>query len=197
MRSSARTSAPWPCLAARASLGDEEAREACAQFARQRYGEPARVIDLYLRSSPGSPARQALWDFFDNDDTYKPKVAAQGGDGVLTRLSMLALFALGLLGAVLLLAWLAIRLFTQAAIAFVLLLAAPFALFFPLLGDCGSAGLQDLGADPAGRGARQGHLRRLPLDRPARHRDPRRGRADPAAAPPASCSPAPSPGRSS
>ncbi len=124
-------------LAARASFGDEEAREACAQFARRRYGEPKRVIDLYLRSSPGSPARQALWDFFDNDDTYKPKVAAQGGDGVLTRLSMLGLFAIGLLGAVLLLAWLAIRLFTQAAIAFVLLLAAPFAIFFPLLGDSG------------------------------------------------------------
>ena len=97
------------------------------------------MIDLYLRSSPGSPARQALWEYFDKDeaDRYKAKVAAQGGDGVLTRLSMLALFAIGLLGAILLLAWLAIRLFTQAAIAFVLLLAAPFALFFPLLGDSG------------------------------------------------------------
>ena len=50
---------------------------------------------------------------------------------------MLALFAIGLLGAILLLAWLAIRLFTQAAIAFVLLLAAPFALFLPMLGDSG------------------------------------------------------------
>ncbi len=118
-------------------LGADEAKDACAQFAAQRYGKPRRVIDLYLRSSPGSPARQALWDFFDNNDTYKAKVAAQGGDGVLTRLSMLALFAIGLLGAVLLLAWLAIRLFSQAAIAFVLLLAAPFALFFPLLGDAG------------------------------------------------------------
>ena len=56
---------------------------------------------------------------------------------MLTRLSMLALFAIGLLGAILLLAWLAIRLFTQAAIAFVLLLAAPFALFLPMLGDSG------------------------------------------------------------
>jgi hypothetical protein len=124
-------------MAELADLGVDEAKEACGQFAAQRYGKPRRVIDLYLRSSPGSPARQALWDYFDNDDTYKPKVAAQGGDGVLTRLSMLALFAIGLLGAVLLLAWLAIRLFSQAAIAFVLLLAAPFALFFPLLGDAG------------------------------------------------------------
>lgn len=124
-------------LAVLAHFGNEEAREACAGFARKRYGKPKRVIDLYLRSSPGSPARQALWDYFDGEDRYKSKVAAQGGDGVLTRLSMLALFAIGLLGAILLLAWLAIRLFTQAAIAFVLLLAAPFALFFPLLGDSG------------------------------------------------------------
>ena len=124
-------------LAVLANLGSEEAKEACAHFAAKRYGRPKRVIDLYLRSSPGSAAREALWNYFDGDENYKPKVAAQGGDGVLTRLSMLALFAIGLLGAILLLAWLAIRLFTQAAIAFVLLLAAPFALFFPLLGDSG------------------------------------------------------------
>jgi hypothetical protein len=124
-------------LAQLQNLGLAEAAKECGKFAEERYGKPKRVIDLYLRSSPGSSARQALWDYFDNDDTYKPKVAAQGGDGVITRLSMLALFAIGLLGAILLLAWLAIRLFTQAAIAFVLLLAAPFALFFPLLGDWG------------------------------------------------------------
>ena len=128
------------------------------------------MIDLYLRSSPGSPARKALWDYFDNDDTYKPKVAAQGGDGVLTRLSMLALFAIGLLGAVLLLAWLAIRLFNQAAIAFALLLAAPFALFFPLLGDGGRRALQHLGPDPAGGGNRQVDLRRISLGCAAWHR---------------------------
>jgi len=124
-------------IAAYQWLGSQKATEECAAFARKRYGKPRRVIDLYLRSSPGSPARAALWDYFDGDDKYKPKVAAQGGDGALTRLSMLALFAIGLLGAILLLAWLAIRLFTQAAIAFVLLLAAPIALFFPLLGDTG------------------------------------------------------------
>jgi hypothetical protein len=124
-------------LALLAHYGSEEAKEACAAFARKRYGRPRRVVDLYLRSSPGSPAREALWDYFNGEERFQPKVAAQGGDGVLTRLSMLALFALGLLGALLLLAWLAIRLFTQAAIAFALLLAAPFALFFPLLGDSG------------------------------------------------------------
>jgi hypothetical protein len=124
-------------IAAEAKLGSPQAQAECAAFARKRYGKPRRVIDLYLRSSPGSHAREALWDYFDNNDEYKAKVAAQGGDGALTRLSMLALFAIGLLGAILLLAWLAIRLFTQAAIAFVLLLAAPFALFFPLLGEAG------------------------------------------------------------
>jgi hypothetical protein len=124
-------------IAAYQWLGDPEASKQCAAFARKRYGRPKRLIDLYLRSSPGSPAREALWKLFDGDEETKAKVAAQGGDGALTRLSMLALFAIGLLGAILLLAWLAIRLFTQAAIAFVLLLAAPFALFFPLLGDSG------------------------------------------------------------
>ena len=124
-------------LALFAHYGSAQAKEACSTLARRRYGQPKRVIDLYLRSSPGSPARQALWDYFNGDERYKPKVAAQGGDGVLTRLSMLALFALGLLGAMLLLGWLAIRLFTQAAVAFALLLAAPLALFFPLLGDSG------------------------------------------------------------
>ncbi len=109
----------------------------CARLARQRFGQPRRVIDLYLRSSPGSPSRKALWDYFDNDPRYKPKVAAQGGDGALTRLAMVALFVVGLLGAILLLAWLAIRLFMQAAIAFFLLLIAPFALFFPAFGETG------------------------------------------------------------
>jgi hypothetical protein len=119
----------------------------CAAFAEKRFGKPRRVIDLYLRSSPGSAARAALWSYFDHEDpgTYKAKVAAQGGDGVITRLSMLALFAIGLLGALLLLAWLAIRLLTQAAIAFVLLLALPFALFFPLLGDWGRRSFRRFG----------------------------------------------------
>ena len=127
------------------NLGLNGAKEECGKFAEKRYGKPKRVIDLYLRSSPNSAARSALWDYFDNDDKYKAKVAAQGGDGVMTRLSMLALFALGLAGALMLLAWLAIRLFTQAAIAFVLLLAAPFALFFPLLGDAGRRAFKEWG----------------------------------------------------
>jgi hypothetical protein len=119
----------------------------CAAFAEARYGKPHRVIDLYLRSSPGSAARTALWNYFDHEeaDKYKAKVAAQGGDGVITRLSMLALFAIGLLGALLLLAWLGIRLLTQAAIGFVLLLALPFALFFPLLGDWGRRSFRRFG----------------------------------------------------
>ena len=124
-------------LAVLSHLGSDQAKEACANFAAKRYGRPKRVIDLYRRSSPDSSAREALWSYFNASSTYKAKVAAQGGNGVLTRLSMLALFAIGLLGAILLLAWLAIRLFTQAAIAFVLLLAAPFALFLPMLGDSG------------------------------------------------------------
>jgi hypothetical protein len=134
-------------LAQLQNLGIGKSEEQCGHFAEDRYGRPRRVIDLYLRSSPGSAARAALWNYFDKEagDQYKPKVAAQGGDGVITRLSMLALFAIGLLGALLLLAWLAIRLLTQAAIAFVLLLALPFALFFPLLGDWGRRAFRRFG----------------------------------------------------
>jgi hypothetical protein len=134
-------------LAQLQNLGIGKEEENCGRFAEERYGKPKRVIDLYLRSSPGSAARAALWNYFDKEagDQYKAKVAAQGGDGVITRLSMLALFAIGLLGALLLLAWLAIRLLTQAAIAFVLLLALPFALFFPLLGDWGRRGFRRFG----------------------------------------------------
>jgi hypothetical protein len=132
-------------IAAYAALGSADALKQCAAIARKRYGRPRRIIDLYLRSSTGSPAREALWRYFDGSDEYKAKIAAQGGDGALTRLSMLALFAIGLLGSILLLAWLAIRLFTQAAIAFVLLLAAPFALFFPLLGDAGRSAFRTWG----------------------------------------------------
>ena len=122
-----------------ATDADGDVDKACEEYVQNRYGKPKRVIDLYLRSSPNSPPRKALWEYFDKDeaDRFKAKVAAQGGDGVLTRLSMLALFLLGLMGALMLLAWLALRLFAQAAIGFVLLLAAPFALFFPLLGDSG------------------------------------------------------------
>jgi hypothetical protein len=134
-------------LAQLQNLGIGKEEENCGHFAEARYGKPRRVIDLYLRSSPGSAARAALWNYFDHEkaDTYKANVAAQGGDGVITRLSMLGLFAIGLLGALLLLAWLAIRLLTQAAIAFVLLLALPFALFFPLLGDWGRRAFRRFG----------------------------------------------------
>ena len=44
-------------LAVLSHLGSDQAKEACAGFAAKRYGRPKRVIDLYLRSSPGSPRR--------------------------------------------------------------------------------------------------------------------------------------------
>jgi hypothetical protein len=137
-------SKPSPEAVERANAGfcgiafiSEEKRAECLRLTHDRYGTPRRVIDLYLRDSPGGSSRKALWEYFKDEDEFKAKVATQGSAGALTRLSMLALFAVALLGAILLLAWLAIRLFAQAAIAFVLLLMGPFALFFPLLGDSG------------------------------------------------------------
>ena len=158
-----------------ARLGSQQAQRECAAVARKRYGRPARVIDLYLRSSPGSPAREALWNYFDKeaDERYKAKVAAQGGDGALTRLSMLALFAIGLLGAI---APPRLardpplhpgrdRLRPPARRALRALL--------PAARRRRPARLQDLGPDPARRLPGEGDLRRLPLDRPARDRGPR------------------------
>ncbi len=135
--------------APRSATAAKKQRKPAQRSPASATGARSRVIDLYLRSSPGSPAREALWDYFDGDERYKAKVAAQGGDGVLTRLSMLALFALGLLGAILLLAWLAIRLFTQAAIAFVAALGGALRPLLPAARRLRPARLQDLGADAA------------------------------------------------
>jgi hypothetical protein len=49
-------------IATYAHFGSAKAQEECAAFARKRYGNPRRVIDLYLRSSPGSHSRDALWE---------------------------------------------------------------------------------------------------------------------------------------
>ncbi|MGA8745576.1 MAG: hypothetical protein WB507_06905, partial [Solirubrobacterales bacterium] len=58
-------------LAVLSHLGSDQAKEACAGFAAKRYGRPKRVIDLYLRSSPGSSAREALWSYFNASSAYK------------------------------------------------------------------------------------------------------------------------------
>ena len=62
MTSSATTSAPSPCSPCSPTSAAEERQGSLrATSPRKRYGSPSRVIDLYLRSSPGSRrARSAL-----------------------------------------------------------------------------------------------------------------------------------------
>ena len=61
----------------------------------------------------------------------------QGRSGVLTRMVMVLVFTIGLLGGLLLLLWLAMKLVMASASAFVLVLATPLAMFFPVFGQTG------------------------------------------------------------
>jgi len=98
---------------------------------------PRTNAEIYLRSSPGSAAREVLWEEHTDDAPYASYLAIQGSGGAWTRLPLVVLVVLGLLGGICLLAWLALRIFVQAAVAFVLVLAAPLALFFPAFGEVG------------------------------------------------------------
>jgi hypothetical protein len=118
--------------------GDEQK---CQTF-RALYGEPKSNVDLLLAASPGSPARSdEMWNegFGDDHQDVIAKMSPQSGGGAWTRFPIVGLFAIGLLGALLLLMWIAIRLFVQTAVAFVLVLSTPVALFFPAFGEKGRA----------------------------------------------------------
>ncbi|MBS1895431.1 MAG: hypothetical protein JST59_29375 [Actinobacteria bacterium] len=125
------------------------------------FGPAPTIRDLYLRFSPLSGPRDKLWDYYNGEpdehiglpleigpqldigggsEGHAPdKVSMQGRGGVLTRMVMVVVFAVGLLGGLLLLLWLAMKLVTATAAAFVLVLAAPLAMFFPVFGQTGRA----------------------------------------------------------
>lgn len=111
---------------------------------------PRTNAELYLRSSPGSPARKALWDEHTDDAPYASYFAIQGDGGAWTRLPLVVVIALGLLGGICLLSWLALRLLVQTAVAFVLVLMAPLALFMPAFGERGRAAFALWGGTLAG-----------------------------------------------
>ncbi|MEK6326642.1 MAG: hypothetical protein AABM66_03825 [Actinomycetota bacterium] len=100
---------------------------------------PRTNAEIWLRNSPGSEARDSLWDEFTDDFPYSSYFAIQGDGGAWTRLPLVLLIGLGLLGGIALLAWLAIRIFVQTAVAFVLVLSTPLALFMPAFGERGRA----------------------------------------------------------
>ena len=111
---------------------------------------PRTNAELYLRSSPGSPAREQLWEEHTDDSPYSSYFAIQGDGGAWTRLPLVVVIALGLLGGICLLSWLALRLLVQSAVAFVLVLMTPLALFMPAFGERGRAAFALWGGTLAG-----------------------------------------------
>ena len=111
---------------------------------------PRTNAEIWLRNSPGSQAREQLWEEHTDDSPYSSYFAIQGEGGAGTRFPLVLLIGFGLLGGILLLAWLAIRIFVQTAVAFVLVLAAPLALFMPAFGESGRRAFATWGATLAG-----------------------------------------------
>jgi hypothetical protein len=120
----------------------------------QPYPPPATRAGLYLRYSPGSQPRTDLWSYYHGtDDSHilifdvggghagkNPEaVSIQGTDGWITRIGLLLLLGLGLLGALLMLVWIAVRLVLQTCMGLVLLVLTPIALVFPAFGEQGRA----------------------------------------------------------
>ena len=125
------------------------------------FGPAPTIRDLYLRFSPESGPRDALWDYYNGtpdehvglpleigpqldigggtSGAAPDKVAMQGRSGVLTRLVLLWIFIIGLIGGLALLLWLAMKLVMATASAFILVLATPLAMFFPVFGRAGRA----------------------------------------------------------
>lgn len=125
---------------------------------RERAGRrPPTRGDLYLRHSPNSAPRDALWKTYYGDPpdpgevkwlarflgtdakvgVAPDKVAIQGEAGTFVRPALLVILLLGGLGGLLLLGWLALRLVFQAVLGFALLLCAPLALFLVVCGESG------------------------------------------------------------
>lgn len=120
----------------------------------QPYPPPATRADLYLRYSPGGKPRSDLWTYYHGtDDAHilifdvggghagknPAAVSIQGGDGWVTRIGLLLLLGFGLLGALLMLVWIAVRLVLQTCMGLLLLILTPIALIFPAFGENGRA----------------------------------------------------------
>jgi hypothetical protein len=135
------------------------ATQALAHNLSSYFGRAPSIRELYLRFSPESGPRDKLWDYYNGEpeeqiglpleigpqigigggsEGHAPdKVSMQGRTGVLTRMVMVVVFTIGLLGGLLLLLWLAMKLVMATASAFVLVLATPLAMFFPVFGLTG------------------------------------------------------------
>jgi hypothetical protein len=138
---------------------EEKASKALQAELAALFGGAPTIRQLYLRFSPESGPRDKLWDYYNGEpdehvglpleigpqidigggsDGHAPdKVSMQGRSGVLTRMVMVLVFTIGLLGGLLLLLWLAMKVVMATASAFVLVLATPLAMFFPVFGMTG------------------------------------------------------------
>ncbi len=139
----------------------ELATKALAHDLSGLFGPAPTIRDLYLRFSPQSGPRDKLWDYYNgkpdehvglplnigpqldvgggSTGAAPDKVAMQGRSGVLTRMVMVLIFTIGLIGGLLLLLWLAIKLVMATASSFILVLATPLAMFLPVFGQAGRA----------------------------------------------------------
>jgi hypothetical protein len=100
--------------------------------------QPRTVADLWLRHPAGGEERERLYEQWRGDGhPLQPKVRLQKQGQTATRLALLALIAVGLVGALCLLGWIALKLLAQAVLALLLLLCAPAMLLAPAFGDAG------------------------------------------------------------
>jgi hypothetical protein len=109
------------------------------------YGRAATVADLFLAFEPNGEddvdQREELYEKWKDKegDRLQSVVRIQKEPSTGPRLALLAIIAIGQLGMVFLLGWLAMRLLGYGGVALALLLAAPVMLLAPALGDSGRA----------------------------------------------------------
>jgi len=100
------------------------------------------VADLWLRYPANGDERNALYESWkgDDDTATQPRVQMMQGQSTGKRLALLVIVIVGLLGALLLLGWLAFWLIAFAALALFFLLIAPFVFLLPAFGEAGRQG---------------------------------------------------------
>jgi hypothetical protein len=103
-------------------------------------GEPRQNLEVWLAFARGSDERKQLWDDLTDEpfrDLYDDPLHIQAGESQAGRLPLVLLLLAGLLGLIFLLAWLALRIFLAAGVAFLTVLMAPIVILFPAFGESG------------------------------------------------------------
>ena len=100
------------------------------------------VADLWLRFPANGKERNKLYEAWkdEQDAITRPRVEMMQGQSTGKRLALLAIIIVGLLGALLLLGWIAFWLIAFAALALFFLMIAPFVFLLPAFGEAGRQG---------------------------------------------------------